>query len=61
MYNNVVTSVQISDGYTNDFPIRVGLHQGSTLNPYLFASMMDRVKGTYKGISLGVCFFVSAC
>ena len=26
MYNNVVTSVRISDGDTDDFPIRIGLH-----------------------------------
>ena len=29
MYNNVVTSVRTSDGDTDDFPIRIGLHQGS--------------------------------
>jgi hypothetical protein len=37
MYDNVVTSVQTSDGDTNDFPINIGLHQGSALSPYLFA------------------------
>ena len=31
MYNNVVTSVRTSDGDTDDFPIRIGLHQGSVL------------------------------
>jgi hypothetical protein len=43
MYDNVVTSVRTSDGYTNDFPINIGLHQGSTLSPYLFTLMMDEV------------------
>jgi hypothetical protein len=43
MYDNVVTSVRISDGDTNDFLINIGLHQGSTLNPYLFALVMDEV------------------
>jgi hypothetical protein len=28
MYDSVVTSVQTSDGDTNDFPINMGLHQG---------------------------------
>ena len=37
MYNNVVTTVRTSDGETDDFPIRIGLHQGSALSPYLFA------------------------
>jgi hypothetical protein len=35
MYDNVVTSVRTSDGDTNDFPINIGLHQGSALSPYL--------------------------
>ena len=43
MYNNVVTSVRTSDGDTDDFPIRIGLHQGSALSPYLFALLMDEV------------------
>ena len=43
MYNNVVTSVRTSDGDTDDFPIRIRLHQGSTLSPYLFALVMDEV------------------
>ena len=43
MYNNVVTSVRTSDGNTYDLPIRIGLHQGSTLTPYLFALVMNEV------------------
>jgi hypothetical protein len=43
MHDNVVTSVQTSDRDTNDFPINIGLHQGSALNPYLFALVMDEV------------------
>jgi hypothetical protein len=38
-----VTTVRISDGDTNDFSINIGLHQGSTLSPYLFALVMDEV------------------
>ena len=37
MYNNVVTSVRTNDGNTDYFPIKIGLHQGSALNPYRFA------------------------
>jgi hypothetical protein len=43
MYNNVVTSVQIRDGDTYDFLVRLILHQGSTLNPYLFALVINEV------------------
>ena len=28
MYDNVVTSVRTSDVATDDFPIKIGLHQG---------------------------------
>jgi hypothetical protein len=49
MYDNVVTSVQTSDGDSNDFSINIGLHQGSTLSPYLFALVMDEVKRDIQG------------
>jgi hypothetical protein len=49
MYDNVVTSVQISDRYTNDFPINIGLHQGSALSSYLFGLVMDEVIRDIKG------------
>jgi hypothetical protein len=47
MYDSVVTSVRTSDGDTNDFPINIGLHQGS-LSPYLFALVMDEVTREIK-------------
>ena len=37
MYNKVVTSVRITDGDINVFPINIGLHQGLALSHYLFA------------------------
>jgi hypothetical protein len=43
MYDNVVISVRTSDGDTNNFPINIGLHQGSALSPYLFDLVMDGV------------------
>jgi hypothetical protein len=43
MYDNIMTSVRTSDGDTNDFPINIGLHQGSALSSYLFALVMDDV------------------
>jgi hypothetical protein len=49
MYDNVVTSVRTSDGDTNDFPINIGLHEGSSLSPYLFALVMDEVTRDIQG------------
>ena len=37
MYTNAVTSVRTNDGNTDYFPIKIGLHQGLALSPYLFA------------------------
>jgi hypothetical protein len=47
MYNNVVTSVQTSNGDTNNFPIN--MHQGLALSPYLFALVMDEVTRDIQG------------
>ena len=55
MYNNVVTSVRTNDGNTDYFPIKIGLYQGSTFSPYLFALVMDEVTRNIQGISLSVC------
>ena len=41
MYTRAITCVQTQGGLTKYFPISVGLHQGSTLSPYLFALVMD--------------------
>jgi hypothetical protein len=49
IYDNAVTSVRTSDGDTNDFPINIGLHQGSTLSSYLFALVMDEVIRDIQG------------
>ena len=43
MYEGVVTTIRSPAGVTNKFPITVGLHQGSTLSPYLFALVIDEL------------------
>jgi hypothetical protein len=49
MYDNVVTSVRTSDKDTVDFPINIGLHQGSTLSHYLFILVMHEVMHETRG------------
>jgi hypothetical protein len=49
MYDKVVTSVRTTDGDTNAFPINIGLHQGSTLSPYLFVLVIDEVTRDIQG------------
>ena len=36
-----MTRVRTPVGETIDFPIRIGLHQGSALSPYLFNLVID--------------------
>ncbi|KAL4196363.1 hypothetical protein AMTRI_Chr04g245790 [Amborella trichopoda] len=41
MYDEALTSVRTISGETSEFSVTVGLHQGSTLSPYLFVLVMD--------------------
>ncbi|EMS68701.1 Inositol hexakisphosphate and diphosphoinositol-pentakisphosphate kinase 1 [Triticum urartu] len=49
MYDNVVTSVRTNVGDNDDFPIKIELHQGSALSPYIFALVMDEVTRDIQG------------
>jgi Reverse transcriptase (RNA-dependent DNA polymerase) len=43
MYANIVTCVRACDGKSDAFSINIGLHQGSTLSPYIFTLVMDKI------------------
>ena len=43
MYKTVKMSVQMSRGNTNDLPVDVGVHQRSTLSPFIFNIVMDEL------------------
>lgn len=43
MYEDVSTRVRTPVGKTKEFPITIGVHQGSTLSPFLFAIVMDEL------------------
>ncbi|CAO2043645.1 unnamed protein product [Urochloa humidicola] len=49
MYKDAMTFVRTCDGDTSDFPIKIGLHQGSALSPYLLALVMDEVTRDIQG------------
>ena len=43
MYEESETVVRCAIGTTKSFKVKVGLHQGSALSPFLFAVIMDRL------------------
>ena len=51
MYEGASTQVKSSVGLTDMIPVGVGLHQGSSLSPYLFAMIMDVLARVIKDIS----------
>jgi hypothetical protein len=49
MCTNVVTCVTAYDGESDTFHIKIGLHQGSALSPYIFTSVMDEITKDIQG------------
>ena len=43
MYDGAKTTVRCAAGLTKEFEVGVGLHQGSALNLFLFAIIMDKL------------------
>ena len=43
MYEGVVTNIRTCGGLMDEFPITIGVHQGSILDPFLFTIVMDEI------------------
>ena len=41
MYSNARSSVRVGEGYSEEFEVKVGLHQGSVLSPLLFIIVLE--------------------
>ena len=50
------TQVKTSTGVTGKITVRVGLHRGSSLSPYLFDMILDVMGASIKEQPPGVCF-----
>ena len=43
MYEGSMTTIKTICGVTNEFPVTIGLHQGSSLSPYLFTLVIEEL------------------
>ena len=41
MYTNARSRVRVDDTYSDDFSVKVGVHQGSVLSPLLFIIVLE--------------------
>ena len=54
-YEDARTQVNTSIGVTGKITVRIGLHQGSSLSPYLFDMILDVMGRCIKEQPHGVC------
>ena len=55
MYKENKTVVRRAVETTESFKVKVGLHQGSTLSPFLFAVIVDRLTDKVRTLSPRKC------
>ena len=52
MYEKVTTAVKMKDGESDNFEVKVGLHQGSVLSPLLFIIVLEALSREFR-VALG--------
>ncbi|XP_072389319.1 uncharacterized protein [Diabrotica undecimpunctata] len=57
MYEGVYTKVMTAVGLTDSFPGTIGLHQASSLSPYLFKFVMNALEEKVRERALWLMFF----
>jgi hypothetical protein len=48
MYEGVTTAVKVYNGVSNDFEVKVGVHQGSVLSPLLFVIVLEALSCKFR-------------
>jgi len=56
MYNDARTAVRTACGNTEIFEVGVGMHQGSELNPLLFATVTEAISKHLRVVYPGNCY-----
>ena len=58
MYRGSMTTVRSAVGVSEEFEVKVGLHQGSGLSSFQFAIIMDNITAGVRKGSQEVCFLL---
>ena len=53
MYANARSCVRVVEGYSEDFEVKVGVHQGSVLSPLLFIIVLEALSCKFHSGSHG--------
>ena len=48
LYSNARSSVRVGEGYSEEFEVKVGVHQGSVLNPLLFIIVLEALSREFR-------------
>ena len=48
MYSNARSRIHVGEGYSEEFEVKVGVHQGSVLNPLLFIIVLEALSREFR-------------
>ena len=48
MYENVLSRVRVGEGLSDEFEVKVGVHQGSVLSPLLFIIVLEALSREFQ-------------
>ena len=48
MYANARSRVHVGEGYSEEFEVKVGVHQGSVLSPLLFIIVLEALSREFR-------------
>ena len=59
MYANVLSCVHVCERYSEEFEVKVGVHQGSVLSPLLFIIVLEALSREFRsGVPWGGDLYV---